>query len=322
MQYKDYYTILGVKKEATEQEIKKAYRKLAAKYHPDKNPGNKEAEEKFKEINEANEVLSDPNKRKQYDTLGADWEKYQQGGGDWSQFAGQGGPGGGRTFYFEGDPSAFFGGGESGFSDFFEQFFGNRGSADAFTQARGGRGRRSTVARGRDIQAEMEITLQEAYEGSSRTFELNGQKMRVQIKPGAYGEQRLRIKGKGYAGAGGGEPGDLYLILKILPDTRFERDGDNLIYAAKVDVYTAILGGNLNVPTMTGTVKIDIPAGTESGKTLRLKGKGMPVYGVNDKHGDLLVNIGITLPKHLNEEEKQLLERLKEMQQTKQQSYA
>ncbi len=167
----------------------------------------------------------------------------------------------------------------------------------------------------------MEVTLQEAYEGSSRTFELNGQKMRVQIKPGAYEEQRLRIKGKGYAGAGGGEPGDLYLILKILPDARFERDGDNLIYAAKVDVYTVILGGNLNVPTMTGTVKIDIPAGTESGKTLRLKGKGMPVYGANGKHGDLLVTVGIALPKHLNEEEKQLLERLKEMQQAKQQSH-
>ncbi len=316
MQYKDYYAILGVDKNASDKEIKKAYRKLANQYHPDKNPGNKEAEEKFKEINEAYQVLSDPEKRKKYDTLGANWEAYERGGFDWSQYTGQEGPGGSRTFYFEGDPSEFFGGGGSGFSDFFEMFFGrgSRDTEDLFSRFTGGRTRgQATPRKGRDIQAEMEITLLEAYQGSKRTFEINGQKLRMEIKPGAYDGQKLRIKGKGLPGPNGGPNGDLYIILRVKPDPRFKREGDNLIYKATIDLYTAVLGGTVEIPTMTGMVRVNIPKGTSPGKVLRLKGKGMPVYGKPGQFGDLLVHIDVEIPKDLSNEEIELFEKLRAM---------
>jgi curved DNA-binding protein len=316
MQYKDYYSILGVDKNASDKEIKKAYRKLANQYHPDKNQGDKVAEEKFKEVNEAYQVLSDPEKRKKYDTLGANWEAYEKGGFDFSQYGGQGSPGGSRTFYFEGDPSQFFGGQGSGFSDFFEMFFGGGGGRtdDAFSQfsSRGG-GRRSRAVKGQDIQAEMEVTLLEAYQGSKRTFELNGQKLRMEIKPGAYDGQKLRIKGKGMPGANGGPNGDLYIILKVLPDPRFKREGDNLIHNAKIDLYTAVLGGSIDVPTMTGLVKVKVPKGTSPGKVLRLKGKGMPVYGRPGSYGDLLVKIDVQIPQNLSEEQIKLFEKIREL---------
>lgn len=324
MQYKDYYSILGVDKNASKKEIKKAYRKLAAKYHPDKNPGDKKAEEKFKEINEANEVLSDPEKRKKYDTLGANWEAYQQGGFDWSQYAGQGGGSGGRTYYFEGDPSEFFGrGGGSGFSDFFDMFFGAQGGtaeADPFGQFRSGGSRRRTRGsgmRGQDVQAELPITLLEAYQGTVRTFELAGEKLRITIKPGAYQDQQLRIRGKGSPGRNGGERGDLYIILKIIPDRRFQRESDDLIYHAEVDLYTAVLGGKIQVPTLSGNVRMTIPSGTSSGNTLRLKGKGMPRYGKNQQHGDLLIKVKVELPQNLSAEERKLFEKLREMRKAK-----
>ncbi len=318
MQYKDYYAVLGVDKNASDKEIKKAYRKLANKYHPDKNQGNKVAEEKFKEVNEAYQVLGDPEKRKKYDTLGANWEAYEKGGFDFSQQAGQGGPGGSRTYYFEGDPSQFFGGGKSGgFSDFFEMFFGSGGGQtdDVFSQfsSKGTGRRRSRAMKGRDIQAEMEVTLLEAYQGSKRTFELNGQKLRMEIKPGAYDGQKLRIKGKGMPGANGGPDGDLYIVLKVLPDPRFKREGDNLIYNAKIDLFTAVLGGAIDVPTMTGHVRVKVPKGTSSGKVLRLKGKGMPVYGHKGKYGDLLVRIEVMIPNDLSEEQIKLFEKIREL---------
>lgn len=311
MNYKDYYKILGVKKDASQKEIQKAYRKLAAKYHPDKNQGDKTAEEKFKEINEANEVLSDPEKRKKYETLGANWEAYQQGGGDWKQYAQQGsGSGrrgrGGQSFTFEGDPSDFFGGG--GNDSFFEHFFGGGGAGFS---GRGG-GRRST--KGQDVQAELPITLLEAYQGSKRTFELDGKKMRITIKPGSYDGQRLRLKGKGSPGRNGGPAGDLFIILKVQPDHRFDRKEDDLIYEAEVDLYTAILGGKIEVPTMTGSVKMPIPKGSETGKVLRLKGKGMPKYGKSKEHGHLLIRLKINLPKNLTTEEETLFKKLQAMQ--------
>ena len=236
MNYKDYYKILGINKEASQKEIKKAFRKLAAKYHPDKNPDNKEAEEKFKDINEANEVLSDPEKRKKYDTLGANWDAYQQGGFDWSQYAGQGQPGGGRTFHFQGDPSSFFGaeGFEGGgFSDFFQQFFGGAGGANPFGRS-GGRSRHNAAIKGQDIQTELPITLLEAYQGSQRTFALNGHKLRIKIKPGSFDGQRLRIKGKGTPGTNGGPAGDLYILLRISSDHRFIRKDADLVFEANV----------------------------------------------------------------------------------------
>lgn len=318
MKYKDYYQILGVSKDASQKEIKAAYRKLAAKYHPDKNPGDKAAEEKFKEINEANEVLSDPKKRKKYDALGANWEAFQQGGGDWRQYAGQGGPGG-QTFYFEGDPAEFFGsGGESGFSSFFDMFFGEgaRGGSDPFKAFGGrgrGRGRAQTGRRGQDLEAEMPITLLEAWQGSKRQFEVNGKKMRITIKPGAYDGQRLRLKGKGGPGYNGGPAGDLYLVLRVQPDPRFQRDGDNLLHEANIDLYTAILGGKIDVPTLGGTIKVTVPKGSDPGKVLRIRGKGMPKYGKANEYGDLLVRLKVNLPKNLTSEEEALFKKLQAM---------
>lgn len=309
MNYKDYYKILGVKKDASQKEIKKAYRKLAAKYHPDKNQGDKASEEKFKEINEANEVVGNVEKRKKYDTLGSNWEAYQQGGGDWKQYAQQGQqkrrPRGGQSYTFEGDPSEFFGGDSS----FFDMFFGEGGGQGFSNQ---GRGQRSS--RGQSIEAEMPITLLEAYQGSKREFELNGKKMRITIKPGSSNGQRLKIKGKGRPGMNSGSAGDLFIILKLTPDPRFQREGNDLIYKTNVDLYTAILGGKIEIPTMTGFVKMPIPKGSETGKTLRLKNKGMPKYGKSNEFGNLLVKINVVLPKKLTEEEIELFQQLKSLQ--------
>ncbi|PHN04454.1 DnaJ C-terminal domain-containing protein [Flavilitoribacter nigricans] len=317
MQYKDYYQILGVDKKATEKEIKKAYRKLATKYHPDKNPDDKAAEEKFKEITEAYEVLSDSEKRKKYEQLGANWEAFQQSGFDPNQYQ-QGNPfgqGGGHTFVFEGDPSEFFGGG--GGSSFFDMFFG-QGTQDktdpfeAFMHQRGGRGGRSRAAyTGQDLQAEMDITLEEAYKGSSRTFTVNGDNLRIKIKPGAYDGQKLRLKGKGNPGVNGGQNGDLYIVLRINPDPRFNREGDNLVIEQEVDLYTALLGDQISIPTMTGSVNMRIPEGTSPGALLRLKGKGMPVYGKTDQYGDLLVRINVNFPKKLSDAERKAFEALR-----------
>ncbi len=316
MEYKDYYKILGVDKKATPKDIKKAYRKLAAKYHPDKTKGDKVAEEKFKEVNEANEVLSDPEKREKYDTLGANWQAYEQAGGDWRQYAQQQQPGGQNTYYYEGDPSDFFGGqgSEGDFSSFFEQFFGGRASGGA---GFGGRQQRSSrQSAGGDIEAELPITLLDAYQGGKRTFELNGQKLRITIKPGAYDGLKLKIKGKGRPGVNGGPKGDLYIKLRIQPDPRFERKGNDLWVTKTVDLYTAILGGKIEVPTLSGSVKMNIPKGTDNGKTLRLKGKGMPIYGTQS-FGDLLVKIQVALPKNLSAEEEELFKKLRDMQTVK-----
>ena len=307
MNYKDYYKLLGVKKDASQKEIKKAYRKLAAKYHPDKNKNNKAAEEKFKEINEANEVIGNVEKRKKYDNLGSNWEAYQQGGGDWEKYAQQnqqrGRRSGGQSFTFEGDPSDYFGG--SGRSSFFDAFFGG-GGAEGFS-SQGGAQRKFG---GQSIEAEMPITLLEAYQGSKRTFELSGKKMRVTIKQGSYDGQRLRIKGKGHAGRNGGPAGDLFIILKMQPDNRFQRMGDDLIYKANIDLYTAILGGKIEVPTMTGSVKMPIQKGSETGKTMRIKGKGMPKYGKEKEHGHLLIKLNVTMPKELTDKEEELFKKL------------
>ncbi|MEK7253461.1 MAG: J domain-containing protein [Bacteroidota bacterium] len=330
MNYKDYYATLGVEKNATEKDIKKAFRRLANQYHPDKNPGDKASEEKFKEINEANEVLSDPQKRKKYDQLGANWEAYQQGGYDFSQAGGSPfghGGNGGRTYYFEGDPSEIFGKGGSGFSSFFERFFGGGGGGfrgagggeeDLFEAMRGGgRTRQSRAFKGNDWQAEMEISLEEAFAGTTRTFELHGQNLRIKIKPGAAEGQVLRLKGKGAPGASGGAPGDLLLTLRVSPHPLFRREGDNLLLEKQVDLFTAVLGGKVEAPTLSGNVQMNIPKGIAPGSTLRLKGKGMPNYENPERHGDLLVKINVRLPKNLSPEQERLFERLRELEQEK-----
>ncbi|QNK77113.1 J domain-containing protein [Winogradskyella sp. PAMC22761] len=309
MNYKDYYKILGVTKGASSKEIKKAYRKLAAKHHPDKNPDNKIAEEKFKEINEANEVLSDKEKREKYDALGSNWEVYQNTGDDWRAYANQANQRQNRrnTYSTQDDPSDFFGqGAQSGedFSSFFETFFGAGG--------RSAREQRTTSSGG-NTQAEMPITLLEAYQGSQRTFEIHNQNLRITIKPGSYDGQQLKIKGKGQKGVRGGTRGDLYIILKVQDDARFQRKGDNLLYNASVDLYTAILGGKIDIPTLTGALKITVPKGSEIGKILRLKGKGMPKYSKPSIFGDLLVILNVDLPKNLTIEEENLFKQLKSL---------
>jgi curved DNA-binding protein len=304
MEYKDYYKILGVDKRASQDEIKKAFRKLAMQYHPDKNAGNKQAEEKFKLISEANGVLSDPEKRKKYDELGENWQQYeqaqQQGGNPF------GGRGGGEQYRYEGDFNDLFGeGGESsGFSDFFEQFFGKG--------AGGGRGqRRTSHMKGSDYESEMEITLEEAYHGTSRIIQLENEKLRISTKPGAYDGQLLRIKGKGGRGSGPQHHGDLFIRIRVKPHSIFLRRGDDLHISHTVDLYTAVLGGETVVPTLTGKVKVPVAAGTQNGKVIRIKGKGMPVSGKPQSHGDLYVQLSVHIPQKLSERQRELFEQMK-----------
>lgn len=306
MEYKDYYKILGVDKNASVENVKRAYRKLAAKYHPDKNPGDKSAEEKFKDINEAKEVLSDPEKRKLYDRFGSAYKQYQNTGQpgdfDWSQFSGgrQGGQSyGGGSFNFE----DLFGG--SG--DFFETLFGQ--------QFGGGRKRgwRSAAAKGQDLTTEASITLDEAYHGTARQLSVGGETIKLNIKPGTQDGQKLKMSGKGAPGMNNGPRGDLYITMKVTPHPRFERDGDNLICDLPVDLYTAILGGKAELRTLRGTIKVDIPPEAENGKVLRLKGMGMPLYGQPDKFGDLYAKISVKIPQNLTAEEVELFKKLKRL---------
>ena len=305
MEYKDYYKILGVSKTATPDEIKKAYRKLAVKYHPDKNQNDKVAENKFKEANEANEVLSNPDKRKQYDELGENWQNYQQAGG----YANQGGrrPGGSRQGGQGGFSSEeFYGGGQ--FSDFFENIFGGGGASS------GGRSSRRS-AKGEDLQGEMHITLEEAFNGTSRQVNIGDSKVNMKLKPGVSEGQVLRLKGKGEPGRGGGPNGDVLITLHILPNNKFERKENDLYFDQPVDVYTAILGGKVPVQGLNRTVNMPVPAGTDSNKTFRLKGLGMPVYNKTDEFGDAYVRAVIQVPKNLSEKEKQLFEELAALKQ-------
>jgi len=314
MDYKDYYKILGVDKKASQAEIKKAYRKLAVKYHPDKNPGDKPAEDKFKDIAEAYAVLKDPEKRKQYDRLGANWKNYQQADGDfdwqkWTRASG-GRPGGGGRVHFEGDLGDFFNAG--GFSDFFQQFFGG-GFAGGQPGAQGARSQRRF--RGRDYKADLQLSLEEVYSGTTRMITLDGDKLRVKIKPGVRDGQTLRIRGKGGRGSHPEASGDIYLNIRVAPHPRFTRKGDDLHVDAPVNLYTAVLGGKANISTLKGNMKINIAKGTQSGKVLRLKGLGLPDYDRPRQHGDLYAKVLVRIPEKLSADEEKLFRQLARLQQ-------
>ncbi len=303
MEYKDYYQILGVGRESSEKDIKRAYRKLAHQYHPDKNPDNKEAEETFKEINEAYEVLGDPEKRAKYDRLGSSYREWARRGGtpgdfDWSQWAS--GPGGVRVEVGDlGDLEDLFSG---GFSDFFNSIFGGgRGFGETGRTARMPR-------RGRDVQHSVTITLEEAYRGTARTLQLNGRRIEVKIPPGAETGTRVRLSGQGEQASAGS--GDLYLVVQVAPDQRFERKGDDLYTHFTTDLYTAVLGGEVEVPTPTDQVVLTIPPHSQPGQTFRLKGRGMPKLRQPAKYGDLYARLHVRLPDKLSPRERELFEEL------------
>jgi curved DNA-binding protein len=309
MDYRDYYNILGVSKNADEKELKRTYRRLAREFHPDVNPGDAKAEERFKEINEAYEVLSDPEKRAKYDQFGASWQQYQRTGGDpggfdWSQWASGGAPGGVRV-EFGGDLGDLFGEGAGGFSDFFNALFGNTGPRSS---AFGRRGRAGM--RGQDVEQPVQITLEEAFHGARRLLEKNGRRLEVKIPRGVKTGARIRITGEGTPGSTGMPAGNLYLKVTVRPHAIFTREGDDLRREIDLDLYTAILGGEVRVGTLDGEVTLKVPPETQSGHTFRLRGKGMPKLQQKSQRGDLFVKVRVHLPQRLTEREKQLFSEL------------
>ena len=321
MEYKDYYDILGVNRDADEKEIKRAFRRLAREVHPDVNPGDAEAEERFKEINEAYEVLSDSEKRSKYDRLGSEWSRWQQAGGrpgdfDWSQWAGgAAGPGGQRVHVRYGtaeDLEDLFGG-ASPFSDFFSQIFGGMGGGTApggFNYHVGRQGR-VRPQRGQDYEQEVEIGLREVHQGATRILQKDGRRLEVKIPPGARDGTRIRMAGEGGPGAVDGPAGDLYLRVKVSPDPKFERRGDDLHVIVPVDLYTLVLGGTAEVPTLSSPVMLTVPAGTQNGRVFRLRGKGLPRLRESDQYGDLYARLEVQLPTDLSPRQQELFEELR-----------
>lgn len=299
MDYIDYYKILDVTKSATEAEIKKAYRKLARKYHPDLNPNDKEAEKKFKEINEANEVLSNPENRKKYDKYGKDWkhaDEFEKAGYDPNQQQYS------RQQQQSGNPDfSGFGGDFSGsdFSDFFNSMYG------------GGRSSRSqSKYRGQDFNAELQLDLASAYTTHKQSLTVNGKNIRITIPAGVENGQIIKIPGHGGPGANGGPNGDLYITFNIENNSDFKREGNNLYSDVDLDLYTAILGGETFVNTFDGKVKIKVPAETQTGTKVKLKGKGFPVYKKENQFGDLFITYNVKMPTKLSQKEKELFEEL------------
>lgn len=303
MAFIDYYSILGVPKTASADDIKKAYRKLARKYHPDINPNDEDAKRKFQQVNEANEVLSNAENRKKYDEYGENWkhaEEYEKarqqqahngGFADYGDFGGF--AGGGGSYSFSGD--------EGGFSDFFESMFGNRGGAS---------GSRTRGYRGQDYTSELHLTLRDASQTHKQELSVNGKKLRITVPAGIANGQTIRLGGQGGAGANGGPNGDLFITFVIADNPDFKRVGDDLYTTASIDLYKAVLGGDEMVNTFDGKVKLKIAAGTQNGTKVRLKGKGFPVYKQDGKFGDLIITYSVAIPTNLTSEQKELFEKL------------
>lgn len=295
MEFIDYYKVLGVDKNASQDEIKKAYRKLARKHHPDINPNDKDAQKKFQEINEANEVLSDPEKRKKYDQYGKDWkhaEQFEQA----RQQSQQQGFGGQQTF--RGD----FGGND--FSDFFNSMFGGARSTGS------GSGRRQTKFRGEDYHAELQLNLTDVFKTHQQVLTVNGKNIRITIPAGVENGQQIKIKGYGGPGINGGPGGDLYITFSIINNTKFRRDVNDLHTTVDIDVYKAVLGGEIIVDTFDGKVKLNVKAGTQNGSKIKLTGKGFPVYRKEGEFGDLIITFNILIPTNLTDKQKELFDQL------------
>lgn len=286
MAFIDYYKILELSKTASSDDIKKAYRKLARKYHPDLNPNDKEANKKFQQINEANEVLSDPEKRKKYDQYGKDWqqaEQFEKAGQSRQQQSG-------RQPFQEG-------GGD--FSDFFESMFGNGGQ-------RSTRGRSQARYRGQDYNAEMQLTLRDAAQTHKQTFTVNGENIRITVPAGIENGQVIKVKGHGAKGINGGPNGDLFITFSITDDPVFKRLANDLYTSVDLPLYTAILGGEITLETLNGKIKLKVPAETQNGTKMRLKGKGFPIYKTEGQFGDMFITWSIQIPVNLTEKQKEL----------------
>ncbi len=298
MAFIDYYKVLGIDKNASDNDIKKAYRKLARKYHPDLNPNDESAHKMFQQINEANEVLSDPEKRKKYDEYGENWkhaDEFEKARQQQSSRGGGFGSGG-----FEGFEYNFGGNDGDGFSDFFESLFGNMGS----------RSSRNYGFRGQDYTAELHLTLKEAAETHKQTMTVNGKNIRITVPAGVSDGQVIKISGQGGQGANGGPAGDLYITFIIKEDNAFKRVGNNLYTTIPLNLYTAILGGEITIDTLAGKVKMKVKPETQNNTKIRLKGKGFPVYKENNKFGDLIITYSIEIPTDLTEEQKELFRKL------------
>ena len=300
----DPYAALGVTKTASQDDIKKAYRRIAKESHPDLNPGDKEAEKKFKQANEAYQVLSDPEKRKKYDTYGKDWEHAEA----FEQARRQQGGSRGRTYTH----TQGFEGAED-FSDFFRSMFGDEAGFGGFQQGR----RRTMAFRGEDYKAELHLKLRDVYQDQKQVLTIHNDKIRLAIPAGVEDGQTIRIKGQGGPGRNGGEKGDLYLTFRIAEDPDFQRIGSDLYTTVEMSLYTALLGGKLEVPTLDGKAVITVPPESENGKKIRLKGKGMPVYKKKGQYGNLYATLQVQLPKKLSEKEIQLFRQLAELREKK-----
>ena len=301
MDFKDYYEILGVSPDADAKTIKQAYRKLARQHHPDVHPGNKEAEEKFKTINEAYQALSNPEQRKKYDELRAQYQRWQQSGKqpqdfNWQNWAAQPGQDANVQYASAEDLEDLFGS-QSPFSDFFTSIFGQtRGQSRGQARSRGPR-------KGQDVEAEVDLSLEEAYHGAARSLQIGDRRIEARIPPGVRTGSRVRLAGQGGPGRDGGPAGDVYLVVRLLPHPTFELEGDNLHAEVPVDIYTAVVGGEVRVPTLDRPVMLKIPPRTQGGRTFLISGRGMPKTGDPKSRGDLYVRVKLMLPENMTEEE-------------------